>query len=258
MNFSEIWPLVLAVFLMGMAKGGFPVGLLALQIVVLLWPGTADPTRSAVGFMLPMLCVMDIFAVAIYRKHIAWKLIVPVMPWAALGVALATPVFLAKGTAIAVPDGVIKMCIGCVGLVFVLQQALRARILSRLSANRSESRLMVRGIGFLTGITSTIAHAGGPIMQMYLLPKKQPKREYVATMAAFFFALNYLKLVPFIATGTITTDMFKPMLMCLPFIPVGVALGYLAVRLIPQKAYVILIYTMLFLTSVRLITKVLL
>ena len=73
MNYSDIWPLVLAVFLMGMAKGGFPVGLLALQLVVLLWPGTTDPTRSAMGFMLPMLCVMDIFAVAIYRKHIAWK-----------------------------------------------------------------------------------------------------------------------------------------------------------------------------------------
>lgn len=240
---------------MGMAKGGFPVGPLALQMVVLLWPGKVDPTRSAIGFMLPMLCAMDICAVTIYRKHIDWKVIKPLFLWAALGVALATPVFLAKGTAIAVPDKFIKLCIGVVGLSFVVYQALRTRIIRKLEAVGTESVVVKAGVGLLSGIVSSIAHAAGPIMQMYLLPRRQPKRVFVATMAAFFFVLNFVKLVPFVATGTISPDYIKPMLMCLPFIPVGVALGYFAVRLIPQKAYVLLIYTTLFITSVRLILK---
>ena len=241
---------------MGMSKGGFPVGPLALQMIVLLWPGKIDPTRSAIGFMLPLLCVMDVCAVAIYRKDINWRIISPLFLWSLLGVALATPVFLAKGTAIAVPDKIIKLCIGVVGLSFVLYQALHTRILSKLEASGTESPLVKAGIGLLSGLISSIAHAAGPIMQMYLLPRKQPKKEFVATMAAFFFVLNFIKLVPFIATGTISTDQVKPMLLCLPFIPVGVLLGYFAVRLIPQKAYVILIYATLLVTSLSLIVKV--
>jgi len=249
---------MLAVFLMGMAKGGFPVGPLALQIVVLLWPGKVDPTRSAVGFMLPMLCAMDIFAVAIYRKHINWRLILPLVPWAALGVAAATPVFLSKRTAIAAPDSVIKLCIGCVGIFFVLHQALRSRINQKLEGAKADSSVVKGGVGLLTAVISVIAHAGGPIMQMYLLPKRQPKREFVATMAAFFFILNYIKLGPFVWTGTIGPELLKPMLLCMPFIPVGVLLGYFAVRVIPQKAYVVLIYATLFLTSIKLVSQVLL
>jgi uncharacterized membrane protein YfcA len=249
---------MLAVFLMGMAKGGFPVGALALQMIVLLWPGKEDPARSAIGFMLPMLCAMDICAVSIYRKNINWTAIKPLFLWSALGVAIATPVFLAKGTAITVPDRFIKLCIGVVGLSFVVYQGMRGRILRKLESMGTDSTLTKASVGLLAGFISSVAHAAGPIIQMYLLPKRQPKKEFVATMAAFFFVLNYVKLVPFVATGTISSNQIRPMLICLPLIPFGVILGYFAVRLIPQKAYVILIYTTLFLTSVRLIVKVIL
>lgn len=257
MSFQEIWPLALSVFLLGMAKGGFPVGPLALQMIVLLWPGEVDPARTAVGFMLPMLCAMDICAVTVYRRHIDWKSVLPLVPWAIVGVAIATPVFLAKGTGLAVPDKAIKLCIGFVGLFFVLYQLLKRRILDRLESDLSDSIVVRAGVGLTSGIISTIAHAAGPIVQMYLLPRKQPKQVFVASMAAFFFVLNYVKLVPFLLTGTIRPELLKPMLVCLPFIPLGVLLGYFAVKIIPQKAYVILIYSTLFLTSLRLTTKVL-
>jgi hypothetical protein len=143
-----------------------------------------------------------------------------------------------------------------VGLSFVVYQVLRARILSRLEAAGTESRIVKAGVGLLSGLISSIAHAAGPIMQMYLLPRKQPKKEFVATMAAFFFVLNFIKLVPFIATGTISRDEVRPMLLCLPVIPVGVLLGYFAVKVIPQKAYIILIYATLLVTSLSLIGKV--
>jgi uncharacterized membrane protein YfcA len=257
MNIQEIWPLALSVLLMGMAKGGFPVGPLALQMIVLLWPGEVDPARTAVGFMLPMLCAMDICAVTIYRKQIDWRSVLPVIPWAVLGVAIATPVFLAKGTGLAVPDKAIKLCIGLVGLFFVLYQVVKKRILDRLESGRSNSIIVRAGVGVSSGIVSTIAHAAGPIVQMYLLPRGQPKQVFVASMAAFFFVLNYVKLVPFLLTGTIRPELLKPMLVCLPFIPLGVLMGYFAVKVIPQKAYIVLIYSTLFLTSVRLTTKVL-
>lgn len=255
MSLTEMWPLWLAIFLMGASKGGFPVGPLALQMVVLLWPAQTEQARSAIGFMLPLLCVMDVFAVIAYRKHIEWKSVVPVMPWAALGVAVATPVFLAKGSAITVSDGFIKLCIGFIGLGFVSYQALRKLIIRKMEETRPDSMLVKAGVGVASGVVSLVAHAAGPIMQIYLLPKRQKKEVYVASMAVFFFFLNFIKLVPFIWTGTIQPEMWKVMLVCLPFIPVGVAAGYWLVRIIPQKWYVLLIYGLLFLTSLRMIAK---
>lgn len=258
MNFTELWPLVLSVFLMGMSKGGFPVGPLALQLIVMLWPGEVNPARTAVAFMLPMLCVMDICSVIVYRKHIDWKIVLPVIPWAVLGVAIATPVFLAKGTGLTVPDNMIKLCIGVVGLFFVFYQLFRARIADRIKSGSADSIVVKMGVGVSSGIISTIAHAAGPIFQMYLLPKKQEKRVFMASMAAFFFVLNHVKLIPFIWTGSIGSELIRPMLICLPFIPVGVGLGYLIVKIMPQKVFVVMIYSTLFITSVRLIAKVLL
>ena len=69
---SLAW-IALAVFLLGMSKGGFPVGPVALQIFVLFWPAAVDPARAAVSFMLPILCAMDIIAVIFYRKDIVWR-----------------------------------------------------------------------------------------------------------------------------------------------------------------------------------------
>ena len=44
-----------SLFLIGMSKGGFPIGTIALPILILVWPVQARAAREAVGFMLPML-----------------------------------------------------------------------------------------------------------------------------------------------------------------------------------------------------------
>ena len=59
-----------AVFLLGMSKGGFPVGAIALPVLILIWPDQTHAAKSAVAFMLPLLCVMDIVAWSFYRSHI--------------------------------------------------------------------------------------------------------------------------------------------------------------------------------------------
>lgn len=255
MNISDIWPLWVSSFLIAMSKGGFPVGMLGMQLVVLLWPGQVDQARSGIGFILPLLCLMDVFAVWTYRRHIDWKSVAPLFPWAAAGVAAATPVFLMNNTAVKSSDSLIAAFIGCTGILFVVYELLRKVILKRLEGRRPSSMVANAGVGFCSGVVSLVAHAAGPIMQMYLLPRKQAKEVYAASLAAFFLVLNMIKLPLYILTDSTTKEMVTPILTCLPFVPLGVLSGYWMVRILPQKVYVALIYGILFCTSLRLIGR---
>ncbi len=47
--------------------------------------------------------------------------------------------------------------------------------------------------GIVAGFATTVANAAGPVMNLYLLSKKLPKEQFVATGAWFFFVLNLVK-----------------------------------------------------------------
>ena len=46
------------------------------------------------------------------------------------------------------------------------------------------------GYGASAGFATTVANAAGPVMNLYLLARRLPKHEFVATGAWFFFAVN--------------------------------------------------------------------
>ena len=73
------------------------------------------------------------------------------------------------------------------------------------ASDRAESRDLPRPAGVaasaVAGFTSFIAHAGGPPLSMYLLRRSLDKTQFVATTAAFFAAINYVKLVPYAWLG---------------------------------------------------------
>ena len=50
---------------------------------------------------------------------------------------------------------------------------------------------------------STIAHAAGPILALYLLAQRLEKTSFVATTGVFFTVNNLLKVPPYVATGLI-------------------------------------------------------
>jgi len=80
-------------------------------------------------------------------------------------------------------------------------------------------------VGVLGGITTTIAHAAGPIVTMYLLPQKLERREYVGTAGRFYFALNSLKIPSFIAIGLVNVHSLRYGLWLMVLSPFGVWLG---------------------------------
>ncbi len=244
----------LGLFLTGMGKGGFPVGPIALPILILMWPVQSQAAREAVGFMLPMLCLMDVVALAIYWRHVLWGRLIYLLPATLLGVATASFLFVSNDAAVAVSDRALKLLIGVLGIVFVAYFALKKWILKHIHA--SEPNWTKGNIfGFAAGMTSTLAHAAGPVMQMYLLPQLLEKKKFAATSCAFFWVLNLVKLLPFSMMGRIHADNLKLGIVLLPVIPLGVACGWWLTHRTRQSHYTLLIYCVLLITSVALIVK---
>jgi len=246
----------LSLFLVGMSKGGFPVGAIALPILILVWPMQAHAARAAVGFMLPMLCVMDLVALSFYWRKVQWGRIIYLMPATILGVAVASFLFVSDEALVAVSDRVLKILIGGMGILFVGYFAAKKWILQHIHASEP-SWAKGSGFGLAAGITSTLAHAAGPVMQMYLLPQQLEKKKFAGTSCAFFWMLNLIKLLPFAMLGRIQPDSLKLGSVLLPVIPLGVAFGWWLTHRTQQKHYTALIYAVLLITSMTLILKAL-
>ena len=246
----------LSLFLIGMSKGGFPVGAVALPILILVWPVQAQAARESVGFMLPMLCLMDVVALVIYWRHVQWGRLIYLIPSALLGVAIASFLFVSDEAMVAVSDRALKMLIGLLGILFVGYFAAKKWVLRHIRA-AEPNWTKGSAFGFTAGMTSTLAHAAGPVMQMYLLPQHLDKKKFAATSCAFFWGLNLIKLLPFSLMGRIQVENLKLGAVLLPVVPLGVAFGWWLTHRTRQRHYTILIYTVLLITSITLIFKAL-
>ncbi|NQU41572.1 MAG: sulfite exporter TauE/SafE family protein [Lentisphaerae bacterium] len=253
-----IW-IGLAILMLSMSKGGFPVGSIALPLLILVWPDQATSARSAVAFMLPVLCAMDVVALLVYRRHVQWRRLIRLWPATLVGVAIGSLLFVSDESAlIALSDRALKLCIGILGLCFVLYHAARKWIFAHLTEATQPGWTASSAFGVGAGLTSTLAHAAGPLIQMYLLPQKLPKLQFAGTLAAYFFALNLVKILPFAVLGRIETRNLALGGALLPLVPLGVGLGYLLVRLMKSRHYTGFIYGVLFVTSLILIVKAIL
>jgi len=74
--------------------------------------------------------------------------------------------------------------------------------------------------GFLGGLASAIAHAGGMVMSMYMIETLKEKRRFVATFIFFMFGTNIMKLLTYLQIGILTSDVavwvgvMSPLIIC--------------------------------------------
>ena len=252
-----LW-IALPIFFLGMSKGGFPVGVIALPLLILIWPGKENPAKEIVAFMLPLLCAMDIVAIFAYRRHIQWRRMLPLLPGALIGVAIGSIFFVSENSAmISIPDRWLKFVVGVIGILFVVHRAAGKWLIPKLRDRATPGKALSTAFGLAAGITSTLAHAAGPLAQMYFLMRRLPKMQFAATLAGFFFLLNLIKLVPFAALGRLDGETLQLSLNLLPVVPLGVAAGYLVVRKLKGTWYLTFIHVILFVTSTMLILEAL-
>lgn len=236
------WSLfVVCGLLIGMSKAGISgVGLMVVPLMAGIFGG-----RPSVGILLPMLIIADIFAVIYYNRHAQWRYVLMAMPWAILGVIVAT-IF---GKNINDDQFNIVLAVTILsGIVLLVWQDVKQK-----KIHVPDKWWFAALLGLAGGFTTMVGNAAGPVMALYLLSMRLPKNNYIGTAAWFFFIINILK-VPFhiYSWGTITLSSIKLDLFVAPSIILGVFIGIKIVKLFPEKAYRIFIIATTILSAVFL------
>jgi uncharacterized membrane protein YfcA len=229
-----------AVLLYGIAKGGFG-GAIALLSVPLM--SLVMPPAQAAAILLPILVVMDALVVRTYWGQFDATALRYLIPGAMLGIVL--------GYAMAdnLSDGVMRILIGSIAVIFGLQQLLRlaAHIGRRHHAGAAGL------FGALAGFTSFAIHAGGPPLTMYLLPKRLPPLVFAGTAGLFFAAVNLAKLLPYYWLDQFDGTNLRYSLALVLLAPVGVWIGHQLVRRTDPALYYRLIAAFLVAVGLKLL-----
>jgi uncharacterized protein len=229
-----------AILLMGVSKGGFGsgAGLFATPLMAL-----AVPIPQAAAILLPILVVMDVAGLWAYRGVFSRENMKVILIGGVAGVALGALTFRYFD------EAWIRLILGVIAIGFVLQRyAMRA-------GSKPAARSTARGLFWsaFAGLTSTIAHAGGPPLSVYLLPQRLDKAILVGTTVIFFAVINVVKLLPYAWLGLFDARNLSTSLVLSPLAPLGIWLGVFLMRRTSERLFYRIAYGLLLLVGVKLI-----
>ena len=224
-------------FMKGAFGGGFSiVGIPLLSIVM-------DPVTAG-GLLAPLFIAMDLFALR-YWKPSTWSKpdLVLLLPGLLIGIAFGYLLFrFLDHRAIAIVMAATTLIF--VGLWFAggAEETIRPR---------SSPKAIAAGLA--SGITTMVAHSGGPPLAMYLLRRGLSKEIYAGTTSLFFTVGNATKAVPWLLLVKPTADVWTLMAMCLCAIPAGVWLGWRLHGMLDQRQIYRACYGLLVVTALKLL-----
>ena len=233
-----------AVIFSGMSKGGFGGGAaFAASAILALYL----PPPVALGLMLPLLMLMDVTALPGYWRRWSWADAAPMLMGALPGVLLGA--LLMKH---ADPD-VFRLLIGVICIAFVAWRLAQGAGLIRLARIDQPHRGFAGASGMAVGFTSFISHAGGPPAAVYLLSRGLDKMTYQATTVLLFWAVNLMKVGFYAGAGVFSLSTLTADLILAPVAMVGVVIGIKAHKVVSEKLFFGITYTLLTFTGIRLI-----
>lgn len=229
-----------AIFLIGLAKGGF-VGALAMLGVPML-ALVISPVQAA-GIVLPILIAMDVFALWAYRGVYHPENLKILIPAAIVGI------FIGWATAAWVSEAHVRLIVGLVALGFTLDYWIGWQ-----GARMPGPDVKKGGFwGAVSGFTSFVSHAGGPPLHMYLLPQKLEPRVFVGTSVIYFAIVNWIKVIPYAALGQLGSINLMTSLVLAPIAPVAIFTGAWLVKVVRAATFYRLTYFFIFVVSLKLI-----
>jgi len=209
-------------FSVGVAKTGVPgLGILVVPLMVL----AVGDARQSAGWLLPVLCTADLFAVYYWRRNTAAKRMFSLAPWVLAGMALGA-------AALGLSERVLRPLVGVIVLAMLALYLRR-----RLRAHEVDVPVHGAPYGVAAGFATTVANAAGPVMSLYLLSKRLSKEDFVATGAWFFFVINLTKIPIYTWHGLIGRRSLAFDAMMVPAVLAGALAGRWLVYRIPQKLF---------------------
>jgi uncharacterized protein len=226
------------VALTGIAKGGMGGGATVATPLIAI----AVPPAQAAAIMLPVLCLMDIAGIRAYLGRWDQRIMRILVPAGIAGCLLGALTFRH------IEDDWLRILLGVLALGFLAWS-----LYPRKYTLRKPGDAAGWFWGTLSGFTSFITHAGGPPLMVYLVPQRLAKDAFVATSLVFFFALNYVKLVPYVWLGLFDAGILATAALLAPLGVACIYVGQWLQRRISVHAFYRVIYTLLFLTGVKLL-----
>ncbi len=217
MLFPDLWTfsvVATGMFLIAFMKGAFGGGFAIIGIPLLSL--VLDPLTAGV-LLAPMFLVMDAFAFR-YWTPSTWSRpdITLLAPAAFLGIVGGYFLLTVMSPA------VVKIIMALITLVFT---ALWFTGGGKPAAEpRQASKAYICGAA--AGVTSMIAHAGGPPLAMYLLPLGLAKEIYAGTTSLFFTLGNVVKIGPWLMLQPPDRMVLTLMALSVPLCGIGVWAGW--------------------------------
>jgi uncharacterized protein len=230
-----------AVVLLGLSKGGFQgVSLLSLPLMAL-----AVSPIDALVIMLPILMVQDVVSAWAYRRTWDGAVLLISLPSAAIGIVLGYLL------AARVSEAGIALIVGAIACIFGVRQ-LWMHVSQQVHMPSEPGTIRGIGWGMATGFTSMIAQAGGPTMQILLLPYRLSRDVFVGTLVMQFLIVNWMRLPAFLALGRMTQENLSLSVTLLPLAIASTWLGVQLVRRTSGPLFFLLIYALLVLVGAKL------
>lgn len=214
----NFWVMALGGMLVGVMRAGFGggVGVVAAPLMALV-----IPAKLALGVILPLSLMTDVISVRYYWGRWEGHHVRALLPGMLLGVAIGG---LLLGV---IPEIWFRRILGGLACIFAALQVFRDRVLHDVKPPGRWARF---GVGVVLGVVSTLIHAGGVILMLYLLPQGLSGRTFVATAWIFGVILNLLKLIPYVSFGLVNVQSLSMTLWLLPAMAVGAVFGILLNR----------------------------
>ena len=250
---------ITAVMVTGFSKGGFGGGLGVISTPLLL---LVMPAPAAVSMMLPLLIVCDFFTVRQFPSEWDKPSFLWLLSGATLGLFIGFGLLLFLGRGDVDADRWIRLMVGVIALGFCVVQLLRSKLVAQTARNEPVKRPVGWMLGVLAGITTMVAHASGPIANMFFLLRRLERQKFVGTSARYYFVTNIAKIPFFVAASIIakgsylTWDTLRWSLWLIPFCPLSVAIGAWLNRRMRGNVFTTVIYILLFVAGVDMIRQV--
>ncbi len=190
------------------------------------------PAKLALGLGAPAMLVSDMVGCVSYYRQWSTRDLLALLPAGLFGIALG--VYLVD----IIPPTVFRKLVGALAVAFAANSLWKhfARSEGRLPPWMQGVHAGV-GIGFLGGVGSSIAHAGGIIWSVFLMQKHLPKREFVATIVFMFLITNIIKTASFLYIEIISLQNVVTVLFCTPLIVAGGMCGNYINRKIDVRTF---------------------
>jgi uncharacterized membrane protein YfcA len=214
------------------------------------------PAKFALGLGAPAMLVSDIVGIRNYWREWDETELLLLLPPAFLGVIVGASVISS------IPNKIFGFLVAAFAIVFSSFQFIKAKLLEHKTAQAREhwvsnpKALLTLLFGFLGGLASTVVHAGGMVMSIYLIQKPKNKRAFVGTLVLFLAITNFLKMISYLRIEILTAEVLLLVAAISPLVILGGVLGNALNKSVSQELFRKIVLAIILITGIRLLLKI--